>query len=157
MSQTPVAETALSAVVTLVALPNGAGDYWYDFSASGAVRIGIPDPSQAGPVPCVYVWPGEMGIAPSAEMGSWDQELMIQVWARVPSLTSDPADRAKAGLRALNDLLLALRSNRSLSSAVLDAPASGSVWVGADFGLDGIEGCTLTLNPWWLALPTEGA
>jgi hypothetical protein len=152
-----VAESALTAVAALLALPNATGSYVHDLSGTGVVRVGQPDPAQGGPAPAVWLWPGPMSIRYADEMGSWIHEFTLFVHARVPSATSDPLDRAKAGIRLINDLLLALRTNRTLTSTVLDTPASGSAWDGAPFGLDGLVGCDLTLKPWWLATTAEGA
>lgn len=155
-----VAEQALDAVKARLAVPNGSSPYTYDLTATGTVRIGVPDPAQGGPVPAVYLWAGPLAIRYSEEMGSWHQELTLYVHARVPSSTSDPEDRVKAGIRILDDLLLTLRADRDLGSGiVLDSPPTDvNSWdLSGVFGMDGLSGCKLTIKPWWIALSSEGA
>lgn len=132
-----------------------AGGYVHDLSATGRVRIGIPLPG-AGPTPCAWLWIDTLRAGYSEELGSWRQDLALGIHVRVPASNGSTDERQLIAVDALDDVVTALRGDRTLAGLVLDSVLVGSAFAGEEAGIPGCAIVEARYECWWIATRAEG-
>jgi hypothetical protein len=148
------ARALLVAVQALLDGIDGAPDYAFSFA--DAVTIGVPTPNR-GAIPGAYLWIDRVDLTHSDELGSWRQQATIGIQARVPHTTAtDPQERHLIGLDALDDIVTALRADRTVGGRVLDSDVTATAFDGGEAGLPGCVVVEVQMVAWWIATAHEG-
>lgn len=111
--------TVFGQLKTKLALPNGSGSYTYDLSGTDQVKLGFSDSIPAR-LPIVYVLnavgPSEHG----PDLGAYIRRWTIPIMGLVAGTDSNNETRLLAAADLLNDLLIALETDRTLGGNVRD-------------------------------------
>lgn len=109
---------------------NGSGNYTYDLSATDRVRIGRPSLAE-GLSPCVWIAVGQLDSEHGPTLGRYRRTLTIDLEGRVPLDSGNTTEeRELEAIDLLDDISVALESDRTLGGRVLDLIVQGTV-VGA--------------------------
>lgn len=120
----------MGAVKTALATVNGSGSYTYDLSATDRVKIGRPSLTESL-VPCVWVSIGQLESDHGPQLGRYTRRLAIDLEGRVALDGGNTAEeRELEAMDLLDDVCIALETDRTLGGRVLDLIVEGTT-VGA--------------------------
>jgi hypothetical protein len=125
-----------------------------DLTPSGRVRLGRPGPAD-GAVPMAWLAISRLETQRSAEIGSYDRRLFVDIEVRVSSTASTPDARELAAAEAVDAVITALQAAPNVG-ACLDSTMTGTTIDGDEFGLSGVAIAFIVWEGWWISTSGEG-
>lgn len=125
-----------------------------DLTQTGRVRLGRPGPAD-GVTPMAWLAISRLETKRSAELGSYERKLVVDIELRVPAGTSTPDARELAAADAVDALVTALQATPNVG-ACLDSTMTGTTVDGDEFGLPGVAIAFVVWEGWWISTSGEG-
>lgn len=148
------ARQVIEQIATQIATVNGSAPYSFDLSGTGKVVVGQGlVPSR---VPSVGVYPVSFTAEHGPELGRFTRKMTIGLLGIVAGTTSTPSDRALRAFDLLDDVVVALESDRSLNGLVLDLIVSKVDVTGDENDLPTMGAFVAQLEVYWRASSGTG-
>lgn len=111
--------TVFSQILTNLALPDGTGSYTYDLSGTDRVFDSLTWPIPQ--TPCVMIYDITIPRRAGPRMTSHEQTADLFFLAYVEATTDDKITRTQAAMNLLNDIVIAIESDRDVSGNAIEA------------------------------------
>lgn len=148
------ARAVLTQIQTQIASVNGSAPYTFDLSDTGRVVVGqglVPNR-----VPSVGIYPVSFTAEHGPELGRFTRKMTVGLLGIVAGTTSTPSDRALRAFDLLDDVVVALESDRSLNGLVLDLIVSKVDVTGDESDLPTMGAFVAQLEVYWRASSGTG-
>ena len=147
--------SVVGAVKTALAGINATGAYTYDLSATDRVRIGTPDLT-GSLYPCAWIGAPELRSEHGPQLGRYRRSLTIPIWGMAATTSSSTEERGLVGADLLDDLAVALETDRTLGGRVLDIIVQGATFDGDEVGVPGVALAVVSVEVYWHANSAAG-
>ncbi len=138
----------LGAVKTALQTINGAGSYTYDLSATDKVKLGTPN-MDGSLYPCAWIGAPELRSEHGPQLGRYRRTLTIPIWGMAAATSSSTEERGLVASDLLDDIAVALETDRTLGSRVLDIIVQGATFDGDEVGIPGVGLAVAVVEVYW--------
>lgn len=148
------ARTILERLKTQVSGVNGSAPYTFDLSEAGRVVVGqglVPSRT-----PSVGIYPVSFTGEHGPELGRYTRRMTVGLMGIVAGTTASPSERALRAFDLLDDVVVALESDRTLGGNVLDLIVSKVDVTGAEVDVPGTGVFVAVVETYWFASSGAG-